>query len=416
MSQTRKWISGPAPVRASKSVVVLIAAAVLAACGGDGTTEPPTPPTITIEGVEDGGEYAPPVTINIDVDRGSFQATLNGAPFLSGMTVMQRGEHVLRVTARDGTVTSEEEVRFTIAGTGSSTLVIRMLDLGENGAGGGGDAILITDSAAGGSRHVLIDAGPGPGGNDLGYVARTVAGFGVDTLAALILSHAHSDHLDGMSAVLSAIHVRRFIYNGQQRTYSAYNAMLSNARARADTVIVLSSMLELALSEAGDGADLTLIPPITTYLANSGASGHELNEGSIGGLLEKEGFRLFLTGDGEVEATQRWRTEFSSLSADLDVLKVGHHGANNAIFDNGFSGTSTWLTHTKPSVSIISANGRTHPRVNAVQRLLAQNNNRTYCTNVHGTIEIRAWAARDFEVRVERNADADCAPGSEATT
>src|ERR1700719_195615 len=89
----------------------------------------------------------------------------------------------------------------------SAVLLIRVLDVSD--ARIGGDAILITDSAAGRARHTLIDA------SDHGAtVVRLLRRFGVDTLAALILSHPHADHYGGMSEVLAQVPVRSFVYGG----------------------------------------------------------------------------------------------------------------------------------------------------------------------------------------------------------
>jgi beta-lactamase superfamily II metal-dependent hydrolase len=125
---------------------------------------------------------------------------------------------------------------------------------------------------------------------------------------------------------------------------------------------------------------------------------------------------MFFTGDGEVEANVRWRTQFSALTRNIDVLKVGHHGANNGIFDNGFSGAATWLDHTNPSIAIITANGVSHPRINALNRLLGRTTMQTYCTNVHGDITLRVFSDSSIQVHVARNANADCVAGTEATT
>src|SRR2546430_3090667 len=66
----------------------------------------------------------------------------------------------------------------------STVLLIRVLDVSD--ARIGGDAILITDSSAGGARHVLIDAGEhGP------RIAAWLEPVDVGTLAGLNLSHAH---------------------------------------------------------------------------------------------------------------------------------------------------------------------------------------------------------------------------------
>src|SRR6266568_5504629 len=74
----------------------------------------------------------------------------------------------------------------------SAVLLIRVLDVSD--ARIGGDAILITDSAGGRARHVLIDA------SDRGAtVIARLHQFNVDTLAAVILSHPHADHYGGMA-------------------------------------------------------------------------------------------------------------------------------------------------------------------------------------------------------------------------
>lgn len=393
--------------------------ALAAACGSSGPADSDeTAPAITVSGVSEGSTYAAPVTITISTDRGTYQATLDGAEFISGRTVSAPGAHVLLVTARAGALTSTRELRFTIAAQGG-TLIIRMLNLGANASGGGGDAILITDSSAAGMTHGLVDAGPaGANASDPGYVARRLAGLRVDSLAFLLLTHAHSDHFDGMPAVLTALRPKRFIYNGQVRNYSAYNALVSQARARADSTITLSGSAVYTLRFRTDtaAARFTVIPPLPTYVGADPDSSSLINEGSLGAELRQGSFRMFFTGDGEVAANERWRTQYAAYSGGVTVLKAGHHGANDAIFDNGSFGTSAWLAHTSPAVVVISANGTTHPRERALTAILERTNRRTYCTNVHGTIEIRVSASGSYTVTVEKNAGSDCVKGSEATT
>jgi beta-lactamase superfamily II metal-dependent hydrolase len=125
---------------------------------------------------------------------------------------------------------------------------------------------------------------------------------------------------------------------------------------------------------------------------------------------------MFFTGDGEVEANTRWRTGFAALTGTLTALKVGHHGANNAVFDDGFNGRSAWLAHTAPRLAVVSANGRSHPRGNALSALLGLPQTATYCTSVHGDIAIRVAESGQYAVTVQRNANLGCRPGTEAGT
>ncbi len=161
---------------------------------------------------------------------------------------------------------------------------------------------------------------------------------------------------------------------------------------------------------------LSVVSPLATHLADQNADGSEINEGSLGVALTRGTFRMFFTGDGEVAANQRWRTQFADLTASLTALKVGHHGANDAVFDNGAFGASNWLVHTAPELQVITANGSSHPRIRALAALLGQAGVNTLCTNVHGDIEIRVDLEGAHIVVPERNAGMDCVPGDEATT
>ncbi len=395
----------------------LLIGALAIGCGDSTEPEPDRTPTITITGVADGETVAGPVTIGISVDVGTYTAELNGETFFAGRTVSDPGEYTLTVDARNGTATASVTVQFTILLAGSSRLILRVIDLGPNEAGGGGDALLLTDSSAAGLRHALIDAGPaGVGGSDPGFVQRRLTQLGVDTLDALVLTHAHSDHFGGMTAILQDVVVRRFFYNAQARTFTAYNQLITLAQQTADTVIVPDSPFFFVLGFGADATQVTVLTALGNYLNDAGAGSSEINEGSLGTEVVKGTFRLFVAGDGEVGANLRWRTLFGAETANVTALKVGHHGANDAVFDNGFSGSSAWLNHTEPELALVSANGTTHPRVNALNALLALPGTVTRCTNTHGDIEVRVNDVGGYVTDVERNDDTLCSAGSEATS
>ncbi|MEN8376862.1 MAG: MBL fold metallo-hydrolase [Gemmatimonadota bacterium] len=402
-------------------------AALLSACGGgDGGTDPtPTPPVISLvattggssDPLVDGAEYGPPLRIDITLDKGTFNATLNGSTFFSGNEITQPGAYTLVVNARDGTATASRTVQFTVVFSGASVLTIRLLELGANEQGGGGDAILLSDSSAGGVSHVLVDAGPrGPGAADTTFVRDRLTQLGVTILQAVILSHAHGDHFGALGPVFRADSVVEFLYNGQVRTFSGYNQMLATAQAEVPSTSTVPSSRAIDIGGTGVPTSLTVLPPLDTYLGDAAADGSQINEGSLGVVVRKGTFRMFLTGDGEVEANQRWRTVFGASSSQLNVLKAGHHGANDAVFDNGFNGASSWLQHTDPEAVVVSSNGDSHPRINALAAYLALPATQTYCTSVHGEITIRVDESGTYVVSPERNAGMDCVPGSDATT
>ncbi|TVP53593.1 MAG: MBL fold metallo-hydrolase [Gemmatimonadales bacterium] len=408
----------------------ILALVALTSCG-DSTSDPvgPDPIEIEVSGVEDGAVYGAPVTISWSVSPSGASASgeLNGESFTSGSTVSRPGDYSLVIEAVRAGDRAEARVEFSLEITGDRRLIVRMFDLGPEGLGGGGDAILLSDSSSLGIRHGMVDAGPrGDPGPTSGsdpiirdeYVAEQLLALGVDTLEFLQLTHAHADHFGGMAPILQSIHVREFIYNGQPRNFARYQTVLSAANSLADTVIVLSQEREIRLGGDDQGVRTVHLPGLPDYLSTPTNDGRLLNEGSLGTWVEFEGVRLFLTGDSEVEANQRWRTSFAEWTSNIEILKVGHHGANNAIFDDGFGSSSqqsSWLDHTRPQLMLIPANGRSHPRVRALNRMHQEDQAEVYCTNVHGLIEVRI-AGGWWEVTTERNGNADCVPGSEANT
>jgi beta-lactamase superfamily II metal-dependent hydrolase len=417
-------MSGSAPLRISScyrdlrliaGVASTLAALVFMACSSDNGTAPPPAPVITVTGVEDGVTYTEPVTIEISVDQGVYEATLNGQDFMSGTRVSDVGAYRLVVDGRNGEATSREEVMFGITLAGDRILIVRMLDLGPNESGGGGDAMLLTDSTSAGMFHVLIDAGPaGVDGADSTAVAQRLAEMGVDTLEALVLTHAHSDHFYGIPPVMRDVHVRRFFHNGQVRNFERYNATIAFAEATADTAFVPTTPVIRGIKDPGSPI-MTVLSPFSAFLGLSGADNSMINEGSLGTLIVFGEFNMFVTGDGELEANNRWRNTFPTLTSGVDVLKVGHHGANDAIFNSGSSGASIWLDHTRPEAALVTANGISHPRQGATAELLSRGIE-TWCTNVHGDLVLRASSAGQYFVTAQRNEDQPCEPGSAADT
>src|SRR5215211_5108828 len=87
---------------------------------------------------------------------------------------------------------------FGSAPPGTSGLVVRVLDVGQ------GDSILL-DPPDG--APVLVDTGP-PGDG----VENRLRELGVDSLAAVVITHDQSDHAGGLSGLLETVEVDRVVY------------------------------------------------------------------------------------------------------------------------------------------------------------------------------------------------------------
>lgn len=256
----------------------------------------------------------------------------------------------------------------------SDVLLVRVLDVSD--ARIGGDAILITDSSAGCARHVLVDASDhGP------TVTRWLALYGVDTLAALVLSHAHADHYGGMPDVLAAVPVRAFIYGGTPRTTRSYRELLGEVGTRGIPVVTADSGLRtITVATGRDTFRLELLPPPLECRRLRADAGVDINNCSLGVRLVRGDFAMLLPGDAQAAELQWWLRRYRSRLRAA-VLKAGHHGSSNAT-------TSEWLNAVRPRAVVISANGRQHPFA-SVLRQLGRRAIPVYCTADDGTITIR---------------------------
>ena len=257
----------------------------------------------------------------------------------------------------------------------SAVLLVRVLDVSD--ARIGGDAILITDSVGRRARHVLIDA------SDRGRtVVARLAGFRVDTLAAVILSHPHADHYGGLRDVLHRFPVRRFVYGGTPRTAASYRALLHEIDSlRIPVVTADTGVRRLTFVTRRDTVELRVLapPPDCRALAGS-AGGDDVNNCSVGVRLARGAFTLLLPGDAE-QAELGWWMATAPALLRADVLKAGHHGSDN-------STSADVLDVVQPRAVIISANGRQHPFAD-VLTLLAARGIPTYCTADDGTVTVR---------------------------
>jgi len=272
----------------------------------------------------------------------------------------------------------------------SAVLLIRVLDVSD--ARIGGDAILITDSAGGRARHLLIDA------SDHGdSVAALLRRFGVDTLAAVILSHPHADHYGGMPVVLDRFPVRRFIYGGTPRTLRTYVGLLDEiAGLHIPVVTADTGVRTVTLVTGDDTIDLQILaPPPDCRRLPRAATGHDINNCSVGVRLTRGAFTMLLPGDAE-ELELGWWMMLHAALLRADVLKAGHHGSSNGT-------TATLLDVVQPRAVLISANGRQHPFAE-VLTMLAARGIPTYCTADAGTITVRAPRGGAWSITTQRAA------------
>ncbi len=237
---------------------------------------------------------------------------------------------------------------------GAQQVEIRFLDVGQ------ADAILIRESG----KTALIDAGNGAG------ILTQLRALNIDTIDLLVASHNHSDHIGGMTSVLSNAVVRFYLDNGVPHTTGTYQRTI-----QAVTTSGAQYLRPTARTITLGGARLRILSPPPSI--------DDQNNSSVGILIQYGDFRAVLTGDSEEFELQYW-LEHDSIP-QVTVVKAAHHGSRNGT-------TAAWIEATHPQVVVISVgtgNSYGHPSPQVVEEWEGAGAT-VYRTDQDGTVIIQA--------------------------
>jgi competence protein ComEC len=194
-------------------------------------------------------------------------------------------------------------------------LRVSFLDVGQ------GDAVLLQPPDA---PAVLVDGGP-PGEG----LATKLRSAGVARLGAAIVTHDQSDHAGGIRDLLGAVPIGRLLFGALGRP------TLVGAAAAGVPAGRIAAGSELRSGELR----LDVLWPPPELLAGSHA-GEDPNRLALVMLARWRRFSLLLTADAEAETTP-------IDPGSIDVLKVAHHGSDDA-------GLGDLLDRTRPRLAVIS--------------------------------------------------------------
>jgi len=214
---------------------------------------------------------------------------------------------------------------------------------------GQGDALVLS---TGGHGAVVIDAGPDPVAID-----RCLTDLGVRSIALLVISHDHLDHVGGIAGLLHERSVAAAIVSPSSEPAFG-SRMITNALAPLGIVPTMAQNGQTF--EIGALRLDVLGPPRIARGTRS-----DPNNNSVVLMATTHGRRILLPGDAEVEE----QDELLASGVDLhaDVLKVPHHGS--AWSDPAF------LQASLASIAVVSVgvhNDYGHPSpllLNAMNRL-----------------------------------------------
>ncbi len=252
-------------------------------------------------------------------------------------------------------------------------LLLSILDIGQ------GDAIFI--EAPNGSQ-VLIDGGP----NDT-VLTRLgeIMPFWDRSLDAVILTHPHADHLDGLLGVLDRYEVGMVIESGVNHSIAEYELWRHKIKERGIGRIVAVRGMVMHL---GGAARIEILAPDRRYDAESVRNIHAA---AVVLKLTFASSTALLMADAESSGERELLASGADLKAE--VLKVGHHGSKT-------STSEAFLRAVRPRLSAISVGARNrygHPTQEVLDRLAAAGV-RIFRTDRDGTITF-ASDGQQFTVR-----------------
>jgi competence protein ComEC len=235
----------------------------------------------------------------------------------------------------------------------NGAMLMEAIDVGQ------GDSLLVITPDG---KTLLVDGGGFGGGPrqapqnfDIGeeVVSPTLWARGIRHLDAVALSHAHSDHMGGLPAVLRNFHPDE-LWVGNNPSFGAYNALLEEA---ADLHVKVRTF------RAGDAfvfgsTTVHVLAPFRDYQPGA----EPANNDSMVLHVAYGGTSMLLEGDAEEPIEQAMLGE---PGLESTLLKVGHHG----------SITSTrpeFLARVAPQWAVISCglhNRYGHPREEVLEEL-----------------------------------------------
>ena len=253
-------------------------------------------------------------------------------------------------------------------------LQLIFLDVGQ------GDAIVVRSPEG---KIALVDSG-----ND-GAIVSQLQALGIDTIDIAIASHPHADHIGGMAAVLRNFPVHYYMDNGVPHTTATYRELLLTVK-NSDITYLQPTARTIELGSVR----IHVFPPMERAT--------NLNNQSIGLLIEHGEFAAWLSGDSEIEELHH----FLSLGVpSVDVLKAAHHGSRDAV-------SPGWLSATKPDAVVISVglnNTYGHPDPWAM-RYYQTASDFIYRTDHHGQVTILGNLDGTFDVITRQTADTIVVP------
>jgi competence protein ComEC len=239
---------------------------------------------------------------------------------------------------------------------------------------GQGDSLVVN---LGNHRGIVVDTGP-----DAALEDRCLSRLGITSVALLILTHFHADHVEGVAGLIRGRSVGQvWISNNAEPVFESQR--VKTWLARTPMVVSVRGTSVKLQSVRGPIAIKSLWPDAGARAFEVlPGDGSAINNSSVAVSITSPDFSLFAAGDLEPSA----QSEILASLSHVDVYKVSHHGS--VYQDQAF------MDRLSPMISIISVgvgNSYGHPAAQTIAALVRLRS-RIYRTDENGMIAITARA------------------------
>ncbi|MBE6989487.1 MAG: DNA internalization-related competence protein ComEC/Rec2 [Ruminococcaceae bacterium] len=213
---------------------------------------------------------------------------------------------------------------------------------------GQGECVLLYS----GSEAVMVDCGSSNSYIQAGGRAADLLGsIGYHRLKAVVLTHYHADHTNGMYELLARVPVEQLWLPDIEDEFGVRDRLVGLAERYGIELVYICDPSAMAVGEA----ELTVYPPIGEG---------DMNEQGLTILCSAGDFDLLITGD-MAGSTEKRLIDAYELP-DVEVLVVSHHGSK-------YSSAREFLEEVRPETAIISVgdNSYGHPAEETIRRLWA---------------------------------------------
>ena len=233
-------------------------------------------------------------------------------------------------------------ITTTNAEPSTSVMTIAFIDVGQ------GDAILIRD---GNGFDVLVDGGRKSASDGLLEYMRQVD---VDDLEVVLATHADSDHIGGLIAVLEAVDipVESVYFNGYPGDTQTWTEF---SKAVTSTGLSLNQA-QFPDTYSWGGINVQVLNPLPSMVDP------DQNKASVVLLLDYVQIAVLLPAD--IDSSVENQLSNRTVTLQADILKVAHHGSK-------FSTSQSFLQEVLPHEAVISVgpNPHDHPTIETLTRL-----------------------------------------------